>query len=88
MHGTDEHVDIVALDQLVGIFGRFRGVGLVIDGVILDFTSPKLSSLFLHRELEAVGDRIAERSVGAAVRKHQAHLELSLLCVEGVGGER
>jgi hypothetical protein len=42
MHGADEHVDLVALDQLVGVLGRLGRIGLVIDDDVLDLAAASL----------------------------------------------
>jgi hypothetical protein len=42
MHGADEDVDLIALDELVGVVGRLGGIGLVVDGEVLDLPPPSL----------------------------------------------
>ena len=80
VHGADDHVDVVALDQLVDVVGGLGRVGLVVDLEVLDLAAAELAALLLHVELEAVLDRVAERGVGAAVRQHQADLDRPAGC--------
>ena len=54
VHGADEHVDLVALDQLVDVVGGLGRVGLVVDLEVLDLAAAELAALFLRR---AAGSR-------------------------------
>ena len=75
------HVDVVALDQLVDVVGGLGRIGLVVDLDVFDLAAAELAALLLDVQPEAVLDRDAQRRVGAAVRQHQADLELALLGV-------
>ena len=75
MDGADQDVDLVALDELVGVVGRFGRIGFVVDNEILDLAAPEFSAVFLDRQL----DRVAQRGVGPGVRQHQPDLDLLLL---------
>jgi hypothetical protein len=89
VHGADEDIDVVALDQLVDVVGRLRRLGLVVDLEVLHLTAGELAALFLDVELEAVLDRVAERGVGAAVGEHEADLDRAARALrEGRAGEK
>jgi hypothetical protein len=45
MHGADQHVDVVALDQLVDVVGRLGRLGLVVDLEVLDLATAELAAL-------------------------------------------
>ena len=47
VHGADEHVDVVALDQLVDVVGRLRGFRFVVDLEVLDLAPAELAALLL-----------------------------------------
>ena len=66
VHGADDDVDVVALDQLVDVVGGLGRVGLVVDLEVLDLAAAELAALLLNVQPEAVLDRGAERGVGAA----------------------
>jgi hypothetical protein len=74
---ADEHVDLVALDELVRVIGSFRRIRFVVDREVFDLASGELAALLVDGELEAVGDRSTERGERARVRKHQADLDLA-----------
>ena len=78
MHGTDDDVHVVALDQLVHVvdgLGRFR---FVVDLEVLDFAAAERAALLLHVQAKAVLDRGTERRVGTGVGQHQPDLDLRL----------
>ena len=54
MHGADQHVDLVALHELVGVVGGLGRLGLVVDGEALDLAPAELAAVFLDRQIEAV----------------------------------
>ena len=79
MHRADEHVDFVALHELVGILGRLGRLGLVVYGEVFELAPAELAAALVYRELEAVGNRRAELRVGPGVRQHQTDAELARL---------
>ncbi len=78
MHGADDDVDVVALDQLVDVVDGFRRLGFVVDLEILELTPAELAALLLDVEAEPVLDRVAECRVRAGVRQHEPDLDLAL----------
>ena len=46
MHGADEHVNLVALDQLVGVLRRFCRFGFVVYGEVFQFPTAELAASF------------------------------------------
>ncbi|XQU67757.1 hypothetical protein OJJOAM_000488 [Cupriavidus sp. H18C1] len=83
VHGADHHVDLVALDELVGVLGRLGRIRFIVDLEVLDLAPAQPAALLLHVHAEAVLDRRAERRVGAGVGQHEADLDLA-----GRGGWR
>jgi hypothetical protein len=61
VHGADDDIDVVALDQLVDVVGGFRGVALIVDLEVLDLAAAELAAP-RDGELEAVGDRVRARA--------------------------
>jgi hypothetical protein len=45
VHGADDHVDVVALDQLVDVVRGLGGVGLVVDLEELDLAAAELAAV-------------------------------------------
>ena len=86
VHRADEHVDVVALDQLVDVVGGLGRVALVVDLDELDLAAAELAALLRHVAAEAVLDRRAERGEGAGGRQHQADLELGRACAWAASG--
>ncbi|MNV46224.1 hypothetical protein D3C71_1380480 [compost metagenome] len=87
VHRADQHVNLVALDQAVGVFSGLGGVGLVIHLEVFDLAPTQLAALFGNVQLEAVFDGVAQRGVGAAIGQHETDFDL----VGGLragGGER
>jgi len=83
--GADQHVDLVALDQLVDVVGGLGRVGLVVDLHVLDLAPAELAALLVDVEPEAVLDGDAQRGVGAGVGQHEADLQFLAL---GLGRRR
>jgi hypothetical protein len=79
VHSADDHIDLVALHQLVDVFRRLGGIGLVVHGDEFDFAPGEFAAALIDRQLEAVGDGHAKLGEGAGVGQHQADLELGLL---------
>ena len=77
MHRAYEDIDLVSLDQLVGIFRRLAGVGFVIDDEILDLAPAELAAILCHRQLETVGDTRSQLSESPCVGQHQADAQLA-----------
>ncbi|MNS90633.1 hypothetical protein D3C72_1246900 [compost metagenome] len=77
MHRADHHVDLVALDQLGGVFRRLGRIGFIVDLEVLDLAPAELAALLLHIHAEAILDGGAERRVGSRVRQHEADLDLA-----------
>ena len=76
MHGADEHIDLVALDESVSIVGRLGWLGLVVHGEKFHIAPTKLTAVLLERDVEALCDRGAERRIGTGVREHQTDAQL------------
>ena len=76
MHRANQHVDPVALHQLVGILRRFGWLRFVVDREILDLASGELAAALGYGELKAVGDGDAELRIGSRIRQHQADADL------------
>ena len=56
----DDHVDLIALDELVDVIGRLGGVRLVVHLEVLELATAELASLFADIEPEAIFDRRPE----------------------------
>ena len=52
VHGADDDVDVVALDELVGVLGRLGRIGFVVDGEELEFPAAQLAAAVLDRQVE------------------------------------
>src|SRR5690606_40476657 len=63
VHGADDDVDVVALDQLVHVVRGLGRRGLVVDLEVLDLAAAKLAAVLLDIQPEAVLDRFAELGV-------------------------
>jgi len=85
VHGAHEHVDLVALDELVGVVDGLARLALVVDLEVLHLAAAELAALLLHVQLEALLDHVAERGIGAGGRQHEADLERRRL---GAGADR
>ena len=44
VHGADQHVDLVALHQLVGVLRRLGRLGFVVDREVLDLAAAELAA--------------------------------------------
>ncbi len=72
MHGADQHVDFVALDELVSVLWRFGWFRFVVDGEVFQLAAAEFAAALVDGELKSVGDGGAELSIGAGVGQHQA----------------
>ena len=79
MHRADEHVDFVALHELVGILRRLGRLSFVVHGEVFELAPAELAAALVYRELETVGNRRAELRVGPGVRQHQTDADLARL---------
>ena len=71
MHGADQHINLVALHQLVGVFDAFGRVRLVINFEKFDFTPTQLAALLVKRHAKTVFNRHAQLGKCAGVGQHQ-----------------
>jgi hypothetical protein len=79
VHGADKHIDLVALDQAVGVFDALGRLGLVVHLEPLDLASAQLAAFFVDGHAHAVLDGHAQLGEGAGVRQHQSHTHLVAL---------
>ena len=75
MHGADQHVDLVALDQAVGVLRRVLGLGLVVELDELDLAPAELAALLREQHFDGEGDVLAELGERARVGEHQPDLQ-------------
>ncbi len=87
MHGADQHIDLIALDEAIGVLGGLGRIGFVIHLEVFDLASAELAALLGNVELEAVLDGVAQRGKRAAVGQHEADLEL-VVGMRAVCGDR
>ncbi|MNJ68575.1 hypothetical protein D3C77_648340 [compost metagenome] len=87
MHRADQHVDLIALDQAIGVSSGLGGVGLVVHLEVFDLASAQLAALLGNIQLEAVFDGVAQRGVGAAIGQHETDFDL-VGGLRAAGGER
>jgi hypothetical protein len=52
VHGADDDVDVVALDQLVDVVGGLARVALVVDLEVLDLAATELAALLVDASLK------------------------------------
>ena len=71
MHRADEHVDLVALYQLVGIFRCLCRLGFVVYGEVFQLASAELAAALAYSQFETVGDSGAQLGVGSRVGEHE-----------------
>jgi hypothetical protein len=76
VHGADQHVDLVALHQLLCVFNALGRLGLVVDLEVFDLAATELAALFVDRHAKAVFDRHAQLRKRAGVRQHEADAHL------------
>ena len=76
VNGADQHVDLVALHQAVGVLDALGRVGFVIDLEELDLAPAQLAALFIQGHAEAVFDGHAQLREVAGVGQHEAHAQL------------
>ena len=77
VHGADDHVHLVALDQPVGVFDALGRLGFVVDLEPFDLAAAQLAAFFVDRHAKAVLDGHAQLRVGAGVGQHQADADLA-----------
>ncbi len=75
VHRADQHVDLVALDEPVGVLGCVLGLGLVVELGEGDLAPPELAALLGDQNLDGGGDVLAQLGEGPRVGQHQADLE-------------
>ena len=71
MYGAHQHIDLVALHQLVGVFDAFGRVRLIIDFEKLDLAATQLAALLVERHAKTVFNCHAQLGKGAGVGQHQ-----------------
>jgi hypothetical protein len=79
VHRADQHVDLVALHQLVRILDTLGGLGLVVDLEPFDLPATQLAAFFVDGHVDAIFDGHAQLRIGAGVRQHQADPNLAAL---------
>ena len=52
MHGADQHIDLVALHQFVGVFNAFGWVRLVVYLEKFNLATPQLAALLIDGSFE------------------------------------
>ena len=52
MHRADQHVDLVALDQAVGVLRRVLGLGFIVELDDLDLAAAELAALLGDEQLD------------------------------------
>ncbi|MCY1248151.1 hypothetical protein D9M72_615480 [compost metagenome] len=72
MNGTDQDVDLVALDEAVGVVRSLGGIGLVVDLEVFDVLAGQFAALLFDVKLEAVFDGFAKCGISAAIGQHKA----------------
>ena len=85
VHGADQHIDVVALDQFVHVVGGFGRIGLVVDLHVLDLTATDLAALLGNKQAKTVFNRRAKRGVSAGIGQHQTDLEFAGVLGHGQG---
>ena len=94
VHGAHQHVDVVALDELVDVVGGLGRVGLIVDLDELDLAASELAALFCNLQPKAVFDGDAQRGIGTGVGQHQADFDFcrrlghAQRCGHGAGGKQ
>ena len=73
--GADQHVDLVALDEAVGVLRRVLGLGFVVELDELDLAAAELAALLRDQHLDGEVDVLAELGERARVGEHQADLQ-------------
>src|SRR3954447_3994377 len=76
MHRADEHVDLVARDEPVGVVGCLGRLRLIIDLEKFHFPAAELATRLLQRKLQSVFDRDAKLGVRTRIRQHQTETQL------------
>jgi hypothetical protein len=79
VNGADQNIDLLALYELGGEFGRLRRRGFVVDLDPFDGTAGKLAALLLYVEIHRIGNCSAERGEGAAIGQQKTDAERSAL---------
>jgi hypothetical protein len=68
MHGADQHLHLVALEQAVDVLWRLRGIRLIVQAHQRHIASTELIAVFLEVEFEGCGYVLAKRSERAGER--------------------
>ena len=79
VHRADQHIDLVALHQFVGVFDGFGRLGFIVHLEPFDLTSTELATLFADRHANPVFDGHAKLGKSAGIGQHEAHADLAAL---------
>ena len=80
VNGANQHIDFVALDQFVGVFDAFRGIGLIVHFEPLNVTTAQFAALLIDGHADTVFNGHTQGGESARVGEHQADANFAGLC--------
>ena len=77
MHRAHQHVNLVALHQLGGVFDAFGRLRLIVHLEVFDLAPAQLAALLGNRQAETIFDRHTQLRKSAGIGQHEANTQFA-----------